>query len=65
MFGINKLLFVSFLCVALIYADIDEKLVDYYIEVIRNRIEAAQNYDFPTDARMHEPANKTVEGMIF
>lgn len=63
---IFKLIFVTWLGIVLINAeDVDQKLVDYYVELIQNRTQAAQNYVLPTNARMYEPENKTIQGMIF
>lgn len=42
----------------------DQAEVKYYVELIKNRTEAARNFELPTDARIHEPTNTTVEGMI-
>lgn len=42
--------------------DVDEASVNYYLELIENRTREAQNYKFPTDARMYEAQNKIPKG---
>lgn len=40
----------------------NESLVDYYVNLINIRNEEALTYEFPTDARMHMPANNIIKG---
>lgn len=58
------LIFLSIHYVSLQADDVDQALVDYYLESIKNLTESAQNYVLPTNARMYEPENKTIQGMM-
>lgn len=44
---------------------VNETLVDEYLGYLNNRTQSALEYELPTDARIHEPANKTLQGMHF
>lgn len=43
---------------------VDQNDVDYYVELINNRSRDALGYEFPTDAKMYEPEDKVLRGMI-
>lgn len=59
---VSLTLFISTILIRAEY--IDQNLVDQYLKLIQNRLQAGQNVDSPDDARMHEPTNKTVQGMF-
>lgn len=40
----------------------NQTLVNYYIQLINNRTQAALRYEFPIDARIHEATNKFPKG---
>lgn len=42
----------------------EDFLFDYYLDLINNRSQEVQEYQYLTDARMHEPADKTLRGMM-
>lgn len=39
-----------------------EHLADYYLNLVINRTKAAEIYEFPKDARIHEAKNTNLEG---
>lgn len=44
--------------------DVNQTLIDYYIQLIENHTLSAQNYQLPNDARIYEPENNTIQGMV-
>lgn len=52
-------------CKSIQAQNVDQELVDYYVNLVNSRLAGEQHFEFPTDARMYEPENKTVEGTIF
>lgn len=42
----------------------EQRLVDYYVNLINNRTQEAFEYEFPTDARMYEATDKRLQGKI-
>lgn len=42
----------------------DQFIVDYYVDLIADRTQKALDYEFPKDARMHEPNDKVPKGKL-
>lgn len=60
-----KLVFVTLATLSSLDAKASDDEVEYYVELINNNTRRALAYEFPTDARMHEAQNTTIEGEYF
>lgn len=42
--------------------EINQSLIDYYVDIINNHTEKSFVYQFPSDARMYEASEKVPQG---